>query len=560
MRFRLALLALFATGAAFTQSWEWARQIGGPGPDGAYIGAVDTNGNVYVYGSYAMTLGPTGFQGCLLGEDTLVGSEDAFIAKFDAEGNLGWVKTLTGPDQVFIGGLTLDESGGSIYITGRYFGQCSMDTCTLVTSAQGAFLAKWSTDGHCLWAQTIATCASSAWGWTSGLGITQDANGDLIISLRTDELGITVAGGQLIPAGTFLAKYAPDGTELWVKSFTTFNSSMKGIFLHTLRYSEGRVYAHGPAYMQSEGDTTVVDTIQVIGRHGNGYALASIDPESGVAEWLRLDGFPSGSTGPQSMGMDANGRVYCVGSFLDTAVFGEEILTSQTDHGKAYLSKYLTTGEPVLARGYEGTDDFGFLALDVDAEGKVAATGYLRGGIEFGGSLLAASTSQDMFVAVMDSVGNGGGMAHVGVGLGGSIRWSEGGMVVCGVFPGSLTPTGSITIGSETFASHGYEDVFLAKHGALTSVPQSMALEETGLGIYANPNRGSFRLRLPSALAHETELLLRIYDGTGRQVAEQLLSMNEERPQLDVWDVGPGFYMVTVSNGKRTYSGSMVVE
>ena len=27
-------------------------------------------------------------------------------------------------------------------------------------------------------------------------------------------------------------------------------------------------------------------------------------------EWLRLDGFPSGSTGPQSMGMDANGRVY----------------------------------------------------------------------------------------------------------------------------------------------------------------------------------------------------------------------------------------------------------
>ncbi|MBK8498628.1 MAG: T9SS type A sorting domain-containing protein [Flavobacteriales bacterium] len=61
-------------------------------------------------------------------------------------------------------------------------------------------------------------------------------------------------------------------------------------------------------------------------------------------------------------------------------------------------------------------------------------------------------------------------------------------------------------------------------------------------------------------MANEAQLQLRIYDGTGRMVSEQQLLMDEERPRLDVWDVSPGFYMVTLSNGKRIYSGNMVVE
>jgi hypothetical protein len=68
------------------------------------------------------------------------------------------------------------------------------------------------------------------------------------------------------------------------------------------------------------------------------------------------------------------------------------------------------------------------------------------------------------------------------------------------------------------------------------------------------------KCRLPSALANEPQLQLRIYDGTGHLVIEQQLVMDEERPRMDVWDVAPGFYMVAVSNGKRTYSGNMVVE
>lgn len=83
---------------------------------------------------------------------------------------------------------------------------------------------------------------------------------------------------------------------------------------------------------------------------------------------------------------------------------------------------------------------------------------------------------------------------------------------------------------------------------------------ESGLQIYANPNNGSFRLVLPEAIANAAQLQLRIYDSTGQLVKEQTLGREEQRPRMDVFDVGAGLYVVTVSDGQRTYSGTMVVE
>ncbi|MBK7946455.1 MAG: hypothetical protein IPJ85_14635 [Flavobacteriales bacterium] len=96
-----------------------------------------------------------------------------------------------------------------------------------------------------------------------------------------------------MPSGSLMAKYDPDGEEIWVKPFTLYSGNQKFVFLSTLRYHGERVFGHGPAAIAVEGDTTVVDTIRIIGRQGNsGYALASIDPETGIVEWFRLEGFP----------------------------------------------------------------------------------------------------------------------------------------------------------------------------------------------------------------------------------------------------------------------------
>ncbi|MBK8498627.1 MAG: hypothetical protein IPL52_07370 [Flavobacteriales bacterium] len=64
MRTALLLTGVFSLQPCFSQTWQWSTQIGGPGLDGGYIGAVDTEHSVYMFGWYAGSAGPTDFDSC----------------------------------------------------------------------------------------------------------------------------------------------------------------------------------------------------------------------------------------------------------------------------------------------------------------------------------------------------------------------------------------------------------------------------------------------------------------------------------------------------------------
>ncbi len=63
-----------------------------------------------------------------------------------------------------------------------------------------------------------------------------------------------------------------------------------------------------------------------------------------------------------------------------------------------------------------------------------------------------------------------------------------------------------------------------------------------------------------TALLHEKDLLLSVYDSSGRLVRARQLDMSGDDPRMDVFGVGPGLYQVTLSKGDRVYHGRMVVE
>ncbi|MBK7946456.1 MAG: hypothetical protein IPJ85_14640, partial [Flavobacteriales bacterium] len=73
--------------------------------------------------------------------------------------------------------------------------------------------------------------------------------------------------------------------------------------------------------------------------------------------------------------MDADGNIYCVGAYTSMAVYDEDTLTSTTAFAKAFMSKYLPTGQRLFTRAFEGTDAFAFTAVDVDDDGNMATTG-----------------------------------------------------------------------------------------------------------------------------------------------------------------------------------------
>jgi hypothetical protein len=93
--------------------YMWARSAGGEGYDAGCEITADHDGNTYVTGN---------FQGIATFATTTLtswGNSDAFVAKLDPNGFLGWVIQMGGDRDDFGWGICTDDQGG-VYITGNF--------------------------------------------------------------------------------------------------------------------------------------------------------------------------------------------------------------------------------------------------------------------------------------------------------------------------------------------------------------------------------------------------------------------------------------------------------
>jgi hypothetical protein len=119
----------------------WTRQFGTSGVDSISDISADDLGNVCVAGCTA---------GSLAGASA--GSDDAFLAKFDSVGVLTWSLQIGSNESDRAHGVSVDVMG-NVYITGETWG-------SLGGPAQGvgdAFVAKYNASGDLLWARLLGT-------------------------------------------------------------------------------------------------------------------------------------------------------------------------------------------------------------------------------------------------------------------------------------------------------------------------------------------------------------------------------------------------------------------
>jgi hypothetical protein len=174
----------------------WIRQFGSANGDNAY--AVAADGNVYVAGLTA---------GALPGQ-TVAGTNDAFVRKYDADGNELWTRQFgtSSPDDT--SGIAVDASGVYVvgYTSGALPGQSSL-------GGGDAFIRKYDPDGNELWTRQFGTAS------------TDDVSG-----VVADSSGVYVAGhtSGILPGQTrvgywdaFLRKYDASGNEVWTRQFGT---------------------------------------------------------------------------------------------------------------------------------------------------------------------------------------------------------------------------------------------------------------------------------------------------------------------------------------------------
>ena len=172
----------------------WTKQFGSTGSDDGLSIAI-TSSELYVGGQ----------AGAAFPGQTYSGSTDAFIRKYDLNGNVIWTKQFGTSGIDLITGVAIDANG--VYITGRVGGALPGQ---IWSGGNDAFIRKYDFNGNEIWTRQF--------GGGIGVSIATDSTGAYILG-QTSFSG-SVAGHLSFQANdAFIRKYDSLGNLLWSRQF-----------------------------------------------------------------------------------------------------------------------------------------------------------------------------------------------------------------------------------------------------------------------------------------------------------------------------------------------------
>jgi len=213
----------------------WVKQFGTAADDTSVGISVDSNGNGYVIGKT---------YGAFAGNVTQ-GAYDAYIAKYDTNGNQTWIKQFgTNQDDEAIG-VSLD-SNDNIYVLGATAGAFAGNTNV---SGLDVFVSKYNSSGTQAWVKQLSSSGNN---YANINGISTDSTGNVFITGYTD--GTFSGNTSLGSYDGFVAKYSSTGTLDWVQQFGTTSDDYS---IASKTDSAGNTYVTGRTSGQLTGNTAL---------------------------------------------------------------------------------------------------------------------------------------------------------------------------------------------------------------------------------------------------------------------------------------------------------------
>ncbi|MBS1495182.1 MAG: T9SS type A sorting domain-containing protein [Bacteroidetes bacterium] len=124
----------------------WVKQFGGSGSENMRSLCFDrASNNIYWAGCFqnSMTMGSNNL--------TSTGQYDIFVSKFDVNGNNIWVKSAGGANYDFANATVVDAQG-SVFVSGYCMETATFGNTNVVSSGQGdAYIAKYNSNGDFQW-------------------------------------------------------------------------------------------------------------------------------------------------------------------------------------------------------------------------------------------------------------------------------------------------------------------------------------------------------------------------------------------------------------------------
>lgn len=389
---------------AQTRSWQWAKR-----PDIELAGytqpaiSADGTGNTYVAGSF---VGSATFA-TLPSPTTFTsaGEADIFIAKYDAAGNVIWAKRVGGVHGDGVNAIKYDGFG-NIYIGGSYNQSTDFDGTVLSNPSNGApnaFIAKFNgTTGDLLWAK-------------------QGLAGSPYTDQRVFDIAVDNAGNAYITGYFGIVTFDPLPT--------MYNVGWWDLFV--VKYS-----ASGAPQWQTQAGSTEA------GYYAEGGYGIAVDPSGNVIVTGNINGSPVNPTNFGSLQIASNGG----GGFYECGYFLAKYNPSTSDW------------EWVVTGGGAGNDIGNDVSLD--ATGNIYVSGYYSGAATFGSNSFTSTGGKDYFIAKYSAAGTLSWIKSVdGIGYfdgNGSIVDPSGNFYFAGTFDGT------VTIGSQSLTSNGYDNSYIA--------------------------------------------------------------------------------------------------
>jgi len=390
---RGAGLKVFVARYTTSGGFVWVRQAGGPTNDDARGIVADANGNAYVTGNFT---GPATFSQFSLSG---YGGPDVFVAKYDRDGNVIWVRPAGGSGDDEGQGIALDGAG-NVYVTGYFSGTATFGTTNLVSrGSQDIFVAKYDSGGNFLWARSAGSTNDD-----EGFGVAADAAGNSYLTgyFRS---AATFGANTLNSYGggdIFVAKYDSDGNLVWVRQAGSSVGVLADIGNGITLDSKDNVCVTGTFTGEATFGNVILQGIGV----APDIFVAKYD-RAGNLLWARREG-GDGSDNGHGVGVDASDYIYVAGQFLGTVSFGTNVFESPS-HADFFTVKYDPAGNLLWAVHAGGNGYKAGYGLAVHPEGPAFATGFFRGSTTFGNFTLVApgatnvgSSNRDIWVARID--------------------------------------------------------------------------------------------------------------------------------------------------------------
>ncbi len=325
---------------------------------------------------------------------SLSGSNDNFVAKYDASGNVLWAQRFGGTGyEETPSDVKFDNAGNIITIGGYGSGSITIGSTTLSNSGGGdGYMAKLNSSGSVTWVKWF-----DGFGNNGPNGLAIDASNNIYVcgSLagNSAQLGLTMLG---TPEDGFVAKFNSAGTLQWAR--TQYGNNLDRIYAIALDPT-GNVYT--ATHFYSAGLTIGATS------HANAGAVGTIDialtkyDNAGTVIWTNKFGSANDEVPENTLVYDNAGSLY-LGFHSDAAslTVGSQTFTNAGTGRDFYIAKAdAATGAYISTNKYGGTASDNIYGLKIDNSGQLYVCGSFSSPTMTLGTLTLTNTgSGDVFV------------------------------------------------------------------------------------------------------------------------------------------------------------------